>query len=83
MPILLFAGLNFMNFADIHENNIVNNKIMNFYRDVINHLRSIFARHGIPEPLTSDNGPQYSAEVLSKFAKEYGFTHLTSSPYHP
>jgi len=51
--------------------------------DVINHLKSIFARHGIPESLTSDNGPQYSAELFSTFAKDYGFTHLTSSPHYP
>ena len=51
--------------------------------DVINHLKSIFARHGIPESFTSDNGPQYSDELFSKFANEYGFTHLTSSPYYP
>jgi len=50
--------------------------------DVINHLKSIFARHGIPESLTSDNGPQYSAELFSTFAKDYGFTHLTSSPHY-
>ena len=29
--------------------------------DVINHLKSIFACHGMPESLTSDNKPQYSA----------------------
>ena len=51
--------------------------------DVINHLKSIFARHGIPESLTSDNGPQYSAELFSTFARDYGFTHLTSSPHYP
>lgn len=51
--------------------------------DVINHLKSIFAQHSIPELLTSDNGTQYSAELFSKLAKKYGFMHLTSSPYHP
>ena len=29
-------------------------------KDIINHLKSIFSRHGIPERLISDNGPQYS-----------------------
>ena len=46
--------------------------------DVINHLKSIFARHGIPESFTSDNGPQYSAKLFSDFANNYGFTHTTS-----
>ena len=35
---------------------------------VINHLKSIFARHGIPEILISDNGPQYAAESFKNFA---------------
>ena len=43
---------------------------------VIDHIRSIFARHGIPETLISDNGPQYSAE-------RYGFEHITSTPHFP
>ena len=51
--------------------------------DVITHMKSIFARHGVPESLTSDNGPQYAADQFKSFAKEYGFTHLTSSPRYP
>ncbi|XP_033733604.1 uncharacterized protein K02A2.6-like [Pecten maximus] len=46
-------------------------------------MQSIFARHGIPETVVSDNGPQYTSEVFVKFAKEYGFCHETSSPYYP
>ena len=37
----------------------------------------------MPESLTSDNGPQYAADQFKSFAKEYGFTHLTSSPRYP
>ena len=29
--------------------------------DVILHLRAIFARHGIPQTVVSDNGPQYAS----------------------
>lgn len=50
---------------------------------VINHMQSIFARHGIPETVVSDNGPQYASEAFVKFAKDYGFCHETSSPYYP
>ena len=31
---------------------------------VIKHMKSIFARHGIPQELISDNGPQYSSREL-------------------
>ena len=48
--------------------------------DVIRQLKSIIARHGIPEELVSDNGPQYTAEEFACFAKKYGFQHQTSSP---
>ena len=50
---------------------------------VITSLKSIFARHGIPEILRSDNSPQYAAQEFSKFAKSYGFQHTTSSPRYP
>ena len=39
--------------------------------EVITHLKSIFARHGIPELVMSDNGPQYSCDAFSEFAREY------------
>ena len=51
--------------------------------DVITHLKSIFARHGIPQTVMSDNGPQYAAAAFVKFAQEYGFAHITSSPRYP
>ena len=51
--------------------------------DVINHTKSIFARHGIPELVYSDNGPQFHSEAYKLFASEYQFTHVTSSPLYP
>ena len=51
--------------------------------DVITHMKSIFARHGVPESLTSDNGPQYTANMYKTFTNQYGFTYLTSSPRYP
>ena len=51
--------------------------------DVITHMKSIFARHRIPEIVMSDNGPQYACEALEEFAREYHFRHSTSSPNYP
>ena len=50
---------------------------------VVQHTKSIFARHGIPDEVISDNGPQYASQQYTKFAEDYGFVHKTSSPYHP
>ena len=51
--------------------------------EVIIRLKSIFARHGIPLQVFSDNGPQYSSTEFSEFAKSYDFVHTTSSPKFP
>ena len=51
---------------------------------VIRKLKSIFARHGVPDKLRSaNNGPQFSSDQFSLFANEWGFRHLTSSPRYP
>ena len=47
---------------------------------IVNNLKSIFARHGIPEIVVTDNGSQYSSQTFTAFADAHGFTHRTSSP---
>ena len=47
---------------------------------VINKLKSVFVRHGVPKVLISDNGLQYGSAEFAEFARNYGFTHATSSP---
>ena len=49
-------------------------------KTVINHMKSIFARHGIPEILVSDGGTCYTAREFAEFAASYGFKHITSNP---
>ena len=50
---------------------------------VVHKLSVHFARHGVPEIVVSDNGPQYSSEEFSVFAKKWSFQHITSSPKYP
>ena len=50
---------------------------------VITAMKSVFARHGIPEKVLSDNGPQYSSRDFKEFAVDWGFVHQTSSPHYP
>jgi len=46
-------------------------------------MKSIFSRHGIPDELQSDNGPQFDSDAFEQFAKSYNIHHTTSSPYYP
>ena len=50
---------------------------------VIDSLKALFSRHGIPQVVVSDNGPQFSSQEFEEFSKSYGFTHVTSSPHYP
>ena len=50
---------------------------------VIRGLCEVFATHGSPKVLISDNGPQYASQQFLAFSKDWGFTHITSSPRYP
>ena len=52
-------------------------------KEIIGKLKAHMARHGIPEKVVSDNGPQYSSEEFRNFAEKYEFDHRTSSPHYP
>lgn len=49
---------------------------------VIKKLKTHFSRHGIPEQLVTDNGPQFVSRDFLKFTKEWDFEHLTNSAHH-
>ena len=49
---------------------------------VISKLKQHFARHGIPDKVFSDNGPQFDSDEFRRFSQEWEFEHLTSSPGH-
>ncbi|RXN08426.1 sec1 family domain-containing 2-like protein [Labeo rohita] len=52
-------------------------------KHVVTALKSIFARHGIPEEVVSDNGPQFSSAEFRAFTESWEFGHTTSSPGFP
>ena len=51
-------------------------------KTIINKLKAHFARYGIPDNIVSDNGPQFTSEMFSKFTKNWGIIHTTSSPHN-
>ena len=46
-------------------------------------LKKIFAHHGIPKQLQSDNGPPFNSKEFATFAEEEGFQHHRVTPLHP
>lgn len=51
-------------------------------QEIINKLKSLFARHGVPDTLVSDNMP-YASHVFRQFAADWNFNLVTSSPTYP
>ena len=49
----------------------------------INELRLIFATHGLPEEVVSDNGPQVTSTEFVEFMHKNGLMHPLVPPYHP
>ena len=49
----------------------------------IGKLRKIFATHGLPEMIVTDNEPQFISEEFRSYLRSNGIRHATSAPYHP
>ena len=50
---------------------------------VIEELRCLFARFGVPESIVSDNGTCFTSSEFHMFLRQNGVKHLLSAPYHP
>ncbi|XP_060085903.1 uncharacterized protein K02A2.6-like [Ylistrum balloti] len=44
-------------------------------------MKRVFACHGIPKLLRSDNGPNFTSADFKTFCADYGIEHITSSPH--
>ena len=49
----------------------------------IEKLRTVFAIHGLPQKVVTDNGPSFVSAEFKQFMSGNGIKHVTSSPYHP
>lgn len=50
---------------------------------VVDFLKSIFSREGLPLEITTDNGPQFTSHEFNQFLQTNGIKHVKSSLYHP
>jgi len=49
----------------------------------VNKLRTVFATHGLPDTIVSDNGTSFTGVEFKEFMAKNGIRHVTSAPYHP
>ena len=52
-------------------------------RPLIQALKVTFGHHGIPDSVISDNGSAFASDEFKKFAKQWEFHHITTSPHYP
>ncbi|XP_043192151.1 uncharacterized protein K02A2.6-like [Amphibalanus amphitrite] len=50
---------------------------------VIERLKSLFSRYGIPDCVTSDGGTQFTSQTFRDFSSTYGFSHRITDPHTP
>ena len=50
---------------------------------VIEVLRTVFASHGLPETVVTDNGTGFVSQEFRHFLRTNGVKHTTSAPYYP
>ena len=50
--------------------------------ETIKVLLSLFSRHGLPDKLVSENGPQFTSDEFKEFMLNCGILHIKTAPYH-
>ena len=81
VDIASWGGKDYLITADYHSNFFEVDILQDLQATtVITKLKNQFARHGIPECVVSDNGPQFTAQKFREFTNKWAITHETISP---
>ncbi|XP_064472917.1 uncharacterized protein K02A2.6-like [Ornithodoros turicata] len=51
--------------------------------ELIKHLQRMFATHGLPEVIVTDNGTTFASAEMREFMKLNGIQHVFTPVYHP
>ena len=51
--------------------------------NTISKLKDIFAIHGLPQKVVTDNGSSFTSSTFKAFMERNGINHICSAPYHP
>ena len=46
-------------------------------------LKDIFATHGLPQKIVTDNGPSFTSSTFKAYMDQNGIKHICTAPYHP
>ena len=79
-----FLGKMFLILVDAHSKWIdvrVMSKITS--SDTIFQLKAIFATHGLPDMIVTDNGPSFTSGEFTNFLSHNGVQHVRTTPFHP
>lgn len=50
---------------------------------IVEFLESLFSRWGLPQTITTDNGPQFISAEFTSYLKDRGIRHIRTALYHP
>jgi hypothetical protein len=80
--IVKYNGSNYLVTVDHYSDFIeVDELIDTLAKTIVCKTKQQFSRHGIPQQLHTDNGPQFISNEFQTFSRNYNFHHTTSSPY--
>ena len=79
-----FMGNMFLIVVDAHSKWIDVKVMSNITsQNTIFQLKEIFATHGLPDVVVTDNGTSFCSSDFEAFLKHNGVQHIKSAPYHP